>query len=44
MIHNQFMVVPRDISNQLRDYFFRRHNLMRQIEQRDIEQLKNAHS
>jgi hypothetical protein len=43
MIHNQFVVVPRDISNQLRDYFFRRRNLMRQIEQRDIEQLKNAH-
>jgi hypothetical protein len=43
MVHNQFMVVPKDISNQLRDYIFRRRNLMRQIEQRDIEQLKNAH-
>jgi hypothetical protein len=42
MIRNQFVVVPRDISNQLRDYIFRRQNLMRQIEQRDIEQLKNA--
>ena len=44
MIHNQFVVVPREISAQLRSYIFRRHTLMRQIEQRDIEQLdKSAH-
>jgi hypothetical protein len=42
MIHNQFMVVPREISVQLRTYAFRRHTLMRQIEQRDIEQLKST--
>jgi hypothetical protein len=40
---DQFMVVPRDISDQLRDYIFRLDNLMPQIEQGDIEQLKNAH-
>jgi hypothetical protein len=42
MIHNQFIVVPRTISVQLRTYAFRRRALMRQIEQRDIEQLKDA--
>ncbi|HTB94172.1 MAG TPA: hypothetical protein VK728_15170 [Candidatus Sulfotelmatobacter sp.] len=37
---NQFQVVPRQISSQLRTYFFRRGDLMRQIEQKDIEQMK----
>jgi Dolichyl-phosphate-mannose-protein mannosyltransferase len=37
---NQFQVVPRQISWQLRSYFSRRGDLMRQIEQKDIEQMK----
>ena len=37
--HNQFLLVPRQLSSQLRAYFFRRSDLMRQIEQRDIDQL-----
>ena len=36
---NQFSVVPRQLSGQLRDYFFRRKDLMRRIEQRDVQQL-----
>jgi hypothetical protein len=40
MIHNQFFVVPRQISADLKVYLFRRKDLMRQIEQRDIEQEK----
>jgi hypothetical protein len=38
MIHNQFFVVPREISADLKIYFLRRRDLMQQIEQRDIEQ------
>jgi hypothetical protein len=38
--YNQFHVVPGQLTSQLRAYFFRRRDLMRQIEQRDIEQLK----
>ena len=37
---NQFQVVPRQMSSQLRRYLFRRSDLMRQIEQKDIEQMK----
>jgi hypothetical protein len=39
MIHNQFFVVPREISAKAQSYLFHRANLMRQIEQRDIEQM-----
>jgi len=39
MMHNQFFVVPRQVSSKLQAYFFHRGNLMRQIEQRDIEQM-----
>jgi hypothetical protein len=39
--HNQFFVVPAQISSQLRSYLFRRSDMMRQIEQRDLEQLKS---
>jgi hypothetical protein len=42
MIHNQFVAVPHEISAQLRTYIFRRHTLMQQIEQRDIEQLNKS--
>jgi hypothetical protein len=38
--YNQVFVVPRQLTSQLRAYVFRRSDLMRQIEQRDLEQLK----
>jgi hypothetical protein len=38
--HNQVFVVPRQLTSQLRAYVFRRGDLMRQIEQKDVEQLK----
>src|SRR5882672_8112535 len=37
--YNQVFVVPSQISGQLHDYFFRRKEMMRQIEQRDVQQL-----
>ena len=40
--NNQFVVVPGEIGHQLRSYFFRRSELMRQIEQRDLEQLNQS--
>jgi len=40
MIRNQFAVVPREISTKIGNYLFHRSNLMRQIEERDIEQMK----
>jgi hypothetical protein len=40
MIHNQFFVVPRQISAHLQSYFFKRKAMMQQIEDHDIEQLK----
>jgi hypothetical protein len=40
MIHNQFSTVPRQIASHLGNYLFHRHDLMRQIEDRDIEQQK----
>ncbi len=41
MIHNQFFVVPRQISADLQHYLFCRGDMMQQIEQRDSEQLKH---
>ncbi len=41
---NQFFVVPRKLSAQLRAYLFRRKALMQQIEDRDIQQLKKKSS
>ncbi len=38
---NQFHAVPSEISSQLRSYLLHRGELMRQIEQKDIEQMKN---
>jgi hypothetical protein len=38
--YNQVYVVPRQLTSQLRAYIFRRGDLMRQIEQKDVEQLK----
>ena len=40
--YNQFTVVPGEMSHHLHSYFFRRSDLMRQIEQRDLEQLKKG--
>jgi hypothetical protein len=40
MIHNQFSVVPRQLAAHLESYLFHRHDLMRQIEDRDIDQMK----
>jgi hypothetical protein len=40
MIQNQFRVVPRQIATYLENYLFHRHDLMRQIEDRDIDQMK----
>ncbi len=39
MIHNQFAIVPREIAGKARGYLFHRSNLMKQIEQGDIEQM-----
>ena len=40
MIHNQFFVVPRQLSARLQNYLFHRSELMHEIEKRDLEQLK----
>jgi MFS family permease len=42
VVHNQFQVVPREIVSQFESYLFRRNDTLHQIEQRDIEQLKQA--
>jgi hypothetical protein len=42
VIRNQFLVVPRQLTAQLEKYLFRRKDMMRQIEQRDVEQLKQT--
>ena len=38
--YNQVYIVPRQLTSQLRAYIFRRGDLMKQIEQKDVEQLK----
>jgi hypothetical protein len=38
MIHNQFFVVPRQLTSRLEAYLFKRKALMQQIEERDIQQ------
>ena len=38
--HNQFFVVPRELSSDLHRYFFKRKSLMQQIKQRDIQELE----
>ena len=40
MIRNQFLVVPRQIAAQFEKYLFGRKAMMQQIEQRDLEQLR----
>lgn len=44
MIRNQFFAVPRQVGSQLETYLFRRKAMMKQIEQRDLEQLKNKNN
>jgi hypothetical protein len=39
MAHNQFFVLPCQLSADLHSYLFRRKALMQQIEDRDMEQL-----
>jgi hypothetical protein len=40
MVHNQFVEVPQRMTNSLETYFTRRSEMMRHIEQEDIEQQK----
>jgi hypothetical protein len=40
--YNQAFVVPGQLTSQVRMYLFRRSDMMRQIEERDIEQLKKS--
>jgi hypothetical protein len=40
--YNQVYVVPAQLTSHLRSFFFRRRDLMRQIEQRDIQQQNRA--
>jgi Dolichyl-phosphate-mannose-protein mannosyltransferase len=42
MARNQFLVVPPRFTEELKNYLFRRHALMQQIEQRDVEQLRKT--
>jgi hypothetical protein len=42
MVHNQFFVVPRQFTSDLRQYLFKRGALMQQIEQRDVQQLEKS--
>jgi hypothetical protein len=38
--HNQVTVVPQQLTAHLRSYLFRRRDLMQQLEQKDVEQMK----
>ena len=40
IVHNQFLVVPRELSVTLQRYLFKRKALMQQIEDRDLQQLQ----
>jgi hypothetical protein len=44
MIRNQFRVVPRQLAAHLGNYLFHRRDLMRQIEDRDIDQMKKQYT
>ena len=41
MIYNQFFVVPRQFTTELQKFLFKRKALMKQIEDRDLQQLQN---
>jgi hypothetical protein len=40
IVHNQFFVVPRQFAAELQRYLFKRKSLMKQIEDRDLQQLE----
>jgi hypothetical protein len=42
MVHNQFFVVPRELTAHLESYLFKRKYEMRKIEERDMEQLEKS--
>jgi hypothetical protein len=42
LARNQVEVVPHQIAGQVKNFLFRRSEMMQKIEQRDIEQMKNA--
>ena len=42
MAHNQFLVVPHEITTQLGKYLFHRKSMMEQIERRDLDQLRES--
>jgi len=42
MIRNQFTAVPHQLTAKIQTYLFRRSNLMRQIEEHDIQQMKES--
>jgi hypothetical protein len=42
VVYNQFHSVPREIASHLQSYLFQRKETLRQIEQRDIEQLNQS--
>jgi hypothetical protein len=44
VLHNQFFVVPRQLSIELHSYLFKRKAFMQQIEQRDLQQLEKSPS
>ncbi len=44
MVHNQFFVVPNQLAGKLQSYLFRRRKLMQQIEDGDLQQLKQQSS
>jgi hypothetical protein len=44
MIRNQFQVVPRQLAAHLCNYLFHRHDLMHEIEEHDIDQLKKQYT
>src|SRR5882757_771640 len=44
IVHNQFFVVPRQLSADLHSYFFRRKALMQQIENGDVQQIEKSPS
>jgi len=44
MAHNQFFVVPRQLMTDIRVYIFRRKDLMQQIEDHELQQMRNRPS
>jgi hypothetical protein len=42
MIRNQFFVVPRQLTSPLQLHLFKRKALMHEIEERDIQQMKES--